>query len=102
MITNSRSAVDVFALVLGVFLLIEGMWGLTTDVVFGVLTTNRIHAIIHIVLGLIALVTGWQGRRVASAFFSAFCCLRSACCGSCQAPVTSSFSFSTSTSRSRG
>ncbi len=62
MITNSRSAVDVFALVLGVFLLIEGIWGLTTDVVFGVLTTNRIHAIIHIVLGLIALVTGWQGR----------------------------------------
>jgi hypothetical protein len=41
--------------ILSTFLLIEGIWGLFSNVVFGVLTTNIAHAIIHIILGIIGL-----------------------------------------------
>jgi hypothetical protein len=47
------------ATIVGVFLLIEGAWGLVSPVVFGVLTTNTLHACIHIILGLAGL---WMGR----------------------------------------
>ncbi len=57
-----RKPADIFAMVIGAFLLIEGIWGMTSDVVFGVLTTNRLHAVIHILLGLIGLATGWMAR----------------------------------------
>ncbi len=57
-----RKPTDIFAILIGAFLLIEGLWGLTSDVVFGVLTTNRTHAIIHIGLGLVGLFVGWQQR----------------------------------------
>lgn len=50
-----------FALAIGGFLLIEGIWGLFSPVVFGVLTTNVLHACIHIVLGLIGIYTGMKG-----------------------------------------
>ena len=45
-----------FARILGIFLLIEGIWGLFSPVVFGVLSTNRLHAVIHIVLGITGVV----------------------------------------------
>ncbi len=61
-----RKATDIFAILIGAFLLIEGIWGLTSDVVFSILTTNRTHAIIHIVLGLIGIATGV--RRQARGF----------------------------------
>jgi len=44
-----------FAPLLGAFLLIEGIWGLMSPVVFGVLTTNIVHAVIHIFLGVLGL-----------------------------------------------
>ena len=47
-----------FATLLGIFLLIEGIWGLFSPVVFGVLSTNTTHAVIHIVLGVIGILTG--------------------------------------------
>ena len=50
-----------YAIIIGVFLLIEGIWGEFSDVVFGVLTTNRIHATIHILLGIIGVWTGLKG-----------------------------------------
>lgn len=49
-----RSA-NLFTLVLGLFLLVEGIWGLFSNVVFGILTTNTLHASIHIVLAIVAL-----------------------------------------------
>lgn len=52
-----------FAMLLGIFLLIEGCWGLVSPVVFGVLTTNTLHAVIHIVLGLVGI---WAGRSAAA------------------------------------
>nr|MBA3670702.1 hypothetical protein [Gemmatimonadaceae bacterium] len=50
-----------FALIVGIFLLVEGVWGMFSRVVFGVLTTNTLHAVIHIVLGLAGIWTGLKG-----------------------------------------
>lgn len=58
---QTRGLSGIFAVVIGIFLLIEGIWGETSDVVFGVLTTNRIHATIHILLGIIGIYTGLKG-----------------------------------------
>lgn len=57
----NRGITSIFAIIIGVFLLVEGIWGETSDVVFGVLTTNRIHATIHILLGIIGIYTGLKG-----------------------------------------
>jgi hypothetical protein len=50
-----------FAIVIGILLLVEGIWGLTNPVVFGVLTTNRLHAAVHIALGVAGLAFGLGG-----------------------------------------
>jgi len=57
----NRTISGIFAVLIGVFLLIEGIWGEFSDVVFSVLTTNRIHATIHILLGIIGIYTGLKG-----------------------------------------
>lgn len=57
-----RKGTNAFALLIGAFLLIEGIFGLTSPVVFGVLTTNLTHAIIHILLGVVGIGLGWMGR----------------------------------------
>ena len=57
----NRTISGIFAVLIGVFLLIEGIWGEFSDVVFGVLTTNRIHATIHILLGIVGIYTGLKG-----------------------------------------
>lgn len=53
---------NIFAIFIGAFLLIEGLWGLTSPVVAGIFTTNLTHAIIHIVLGVVGIATGMMGR----------------------------------------
>lgn len=55
---RSNPVNNVFAIALGIFLLIEGAWGLFSEVVFGVLTTNITHAVIHIILGILAIILG--------------------------------------------
>jgi uncharacterized membrane protein len=50
-----------FAVALGAFLFIEGVWGLFTPVVFGALTTNITHAAIHVVLGGTGIGLGLRG-----------------------------------------
>lgn len=57
----NMSIISVVALLIGIFLLIEGIWGEFSDVVFGVLTTNRIRATIHILLGLVGIMTALKG-----------------------------------------
>ncbi len=52
---KTQGAAAPFALVVGAFLIVEGIWGMFSPVVFGVLTTNRLHATIHIVLGLLGV-----------------------------------------------
>ncbi len=54
---KSQGAAAPFALFVGVFLIVEGIWGMMSPVVFGVLTTNKLHATIHIVLGLLGIYT---------------------------------------------
>ncbi len=50
-----------FTTLLGAFLLIEGIWGLFSPVVFGLLTTNTLHAVIHIALGITGILAGRRG-----------------------------------------
>lgn len=59
--TRSSGISAPFAILLGIFLLVEGAWGMTSPVVFGVLTTNWLHAAIHIVLGIMGVWTGLKG-----------------------------------------
>ncbi len=66
---RSDGACGAFAVVVGAFLLVEGIWGLSSPVVFGVLTTNLLHAVIHIVLGVIGL---WTGLRTGARRFCLF------------------------------
>lgn len=53
---------SLFARGLGVLLLIEGAWGLFSDRVFGIFTTNRLHAVIHIALGVLGVVMGFRNN----------------------------------------
>jgi hypothetical protein len=54
-VRRTGGAASGLSLLLGIFLLVEGVWGLFSPVVFGVLSTNVLHACIHIVLGGLAL-----------------------------------------------
>jgi hypothetical protein len=45
-----------YTLTVSIFLLIEGVWGLFTPVIFGFLTSNLLHAVIHIVLGVCGIL----------------------------------------------
>lgn len=59
---NNKSFSDRFALVIGLLLIVEGVWELFRPVVFVVLTGNVLHGVIHIALGLFALYLGWKAR----------------------------------------
>jgi uncharacterized membrane protein len=58
---NMNRTRSLYAVFIGAFLIIEGIWGLFSPVVFGVLTTNITHAVIHIVLGLVGIRAGLKG-----------------------------------------
>lgn len=57
---RSSSLNNGFSIIIGAFLILEGLWGLTDDVVFGILSTNQLHATIHLVLGVIAMTLGFR------------------------------------------
>ncbi len=57
--TNPRFS---FTVTLGALLLVEGIWGLFNPMVFGVLSTNLLHAIIHVALGIAGIWCGRAGR----------------------------------------
>lgn len=59
---NAKTLADRFAILIGAFLVVEGVWELFSPVVFGVLTSNTLHGIIHILLGMIGLALGWKAR----------------------------------------
>ena len=50
-----------YTIIISIFLIIEGIWGMFSTTVFGVLTTNTLHASIHILLGIIGIYTGLKG-----------------------------------------
>lgn len=49
---------SIYTMLFGLFLLIEGIWGLFSPIVFGFLTTNTLHASIHIILGITGIWVG--------------------------------------------
>lgn len=49
---RSQGPAAPFALFAGVFYLVEGVWGLFSPVTFGILSTNLLHSIIHIGMGV--------------------------------------------------
>lgn len=55
---HSNTLNNTFSIVIGAFLLVEGVWGLFSEMVFGVFSTNTTHAVIHIVLGIVGIVAG--------------------------------------------
>ena len=66
---RANGACGLFAMLVGAFLLVEGVWGLSSPIVFGVLTTNTLHAVIHITLGVIGV---WVGLRTGARKFCLF------------------------------
>jgi hypothetical protein len=58
-----------FAILAGMFLLIEGAWGLFSPIVFGALTTNTLHALIHIALGVAGIAFGYVSRPIGYLLF---------------------------------
>jgi uncharacterized membrane protein len=59
---KSLSAVNIFVIVLSIFLIFQGFWGLFSPVVFGLFSTNVLHAIIHLFLGFTGLYTGLRNH----------------------------------------
>lgn len=57
-----KSLADRFAILIGLFLIVEGIWELFSPVVFVVFTGNALHGVIHIALGVIGLWLGWKAR----------------------------------------
>ncbi|MBA4138848.1 MAG: hypothetical protein C0518_16205 [Opitutus sp.] len=55
-------AAAIFLIFVGALLIVEGLWGLFSDQVFGVLTINRTRAVIHLALGIGAIVAAVRGR----------------------------------------
>ena len=56
------SAVNIFAVILGLFLVIEGFWGMFSPIVFGIFTTNLLHATIHLLLGVTGIYLGTRNK----------------------------------------
>lgn len=51
-----------FLIGVGALLVLEGLWGMFSDEVFGLLTINRTRAAIHLALGIGAIVAARRGR----------------------------------------
>lgn len=50
--------VNLFALLVGILLLLQGIWNLIDPPFLGIFTSNLLHAIIHVVLGILGIWTG--------------------------------------------
>ncbi len=58
-----------FAILIGVFLLIQGIWNLVDPPFLGIFTSTFLHALIHIVLGIIGI---WTGVKTGAYTFNLF------------------------------
>lgn len=50
-----QQSIDILTMIISIFLFLEGIWGLFSPVVFGIFTTNTLHAVIHLALGVIGI-----------------------------------------------
>lgn len=58
---KQNSRVNGFAIIVGAFLIVEGIWEFFSPVLFGVLTSNALHGAVHILLGITGIFTGLRG-----------------------------------------
>ncbi len=58
----SMKSSNAYTITLGALLLIEGGWGLFNPLVFGVLSTNSLHAVIHLALGVAGIAAARAGH----------------------------------------
>ena len=56
---NARNA---YTVALAILFLVEGILGLFSPMVFGILSTNIAHSLIHIVLGLVGIMAARSGH----------------------------------------
>ena len=70
--TKSLNAVNVFAIVLGIYLTIEGALGLFNPLLFGLFSTNPLHAVIHLMLGVSGIYAGLRNHARNFSYFTGF------------------------------
>jgi uncharacterized membrane protein HdeD (DUF308 family) len=66
---KSFTNVDIFALLVGILLLLQGIWNLIDPPFLGIFTSNLLHAVIHVALGIIGI---WTALRSGSYTFLIF------------------------------
>lgn len=67
--TRPFTTVKMFALLIGIFLLLQGIWNLADPPFLGIFTSNLFHAVIHVVLGIVGI---WTGLRSGAYTFLIF------------------------------
>ncbi len=70
--TKSLNAVNVFAIVLGIYLTIEGVLGLFNPLLFGLFSTNPLHSVIHMMLGVSGIYAGLRNHARNFSYFTGF------------------------------
>lgn len=68
-IMKSGSLINQYILLLSIFLLAQGVWGLFSETVFALLTTNLNLAIIHISLGITGIILSIRHRAYQFSIF---------------------------------
>lgn len=63
------TTVDMFAILVGILLLLQGIWNLIDPPFLEIFTSNVLHAVIHVVLGIIGI---WTGLRSGAYTFLIF------------------------------
>ena len=70
--TKPLNAVNVFAVVLGIYLTVEGTLGLFNPLLFGLFSTNTLHTLIHILLGVSGIYAGLRNHARKFCYFTGF------------------------------
>ncbi|CAN5547951.1 hypothetical protein BH10BAC5_BH10BAC5_08990 [soil metagenome] len=68
-IKYNQQSIDILTMIVSVFLFLEGIWGLFSPVVFGIFSTNVLHAVIHLALGAVGI---FLSARAKSREFAVF------------------------------
>lgn len=61
MTMSRKKLLPFITIIIGIFFLVAGIWGLFSTEVFSVLRTNRFNATIQIILGIAAIVSVYNG-----------------------------------------
>ena len=71
-IMEKPTSTSLFSIIIGIFFIIQGSWGLIDPPPFEVFTTNATHAVIHILLGIVGV---WTGAKKGAYIFCIFLAL---------------------------